>query len=69
MSLWGSAIDAEVLYRQELLRQAWGSRTKKERPSRRGRRGVRAAAGARATQIRRGLEGMRPEPARDGRLA
>lgn len=65
MSLWGPALDAEVEYRAERARRAWGGRRTKQPKDRRAARG---ATARRATQIRRGLWGMRPA-AHHGRLA
>ncbi|MBO0608532.1 hypothetical protein [Myceligenerans salitolerans] len=58
MSLWGTAIDAEVRYRQEELKKAWGGRPRKAPKDEK-----------RGAQIRRGLSGMRPQPAHRGLFA
>ncbi|MBE1874721.1 hypothetical protein [Myceligenerans pegani] len=68
MSLWGTAMDAEVQYRREELKKAWGGRTRKA-PKDKRRGGARTPAEKRGTQIRRGLSGMGPEPAHRGLFA
>lgn len=67
MSLWGTAIDAEVQYRREELEKAWGGRSRKAPKDK--KRAARKPAEKRAAQIRRGLEGMTPEPAHRGLFA
>jgi hypothetical protein len=72
MSLWGTAVDAEVQYRREELTKAWGGRRDKAPKDRkRGERksAERKPAEKRASQIRRGLSGMRPQPAHRGLFA
>lgn len=71
MSLWGTAFDAEVEYRAERLRAAWGGRRRaasKDAGARKGRRGA-TPPEPRGAQIRRGLSGMRPAPAHRGLFA
>lgn len=58
MSLWGTAIDAEVQYRREELAKTWPRKAAKDR-----KRAARKPAEKRAAQIRRGLSGMRPASA------
>jgi hypothetical protein len=70
MSLWGPAVEAEIEYRQEQVRQAWGgSRTSggdrfgrsRRRAERRAERSSeRQERPGRAEQIREGIAGMRP---------
>ncbi|RPF22703.1 hypothetical protein [Myceligenerans xiligouense] len=73
MSLWGPALDAEVEYRGERLRQAWGGRPRKDRSKDAAkdteRRTARKPAGKRAAEIGRGVRGMRPAPAHRGLFA
>ncbi|WP_460702331.1 hypothetical protein [Myceligenerans halotolerans] len=67
MSLWGTAIDAEVKYRREELEKAWGGRQRKAPKDK--KRAARKPAEKRTSQIRRGLAGMAPEPAHRGLFA
>ncbi|GAB4084217.1 hypothetical protein GCM10028784_08470 [Myceligenerans cantabricum] len=70
MSLWGPALDAEVEYRAEQARKAWGGRPRPSAAPRRRRRREKATeVEKRTAQIRRGVWGMRPEPAPRGLFA
>lgn len=73
MSLWGPAAEAEIEYRQDEVRKAWGGRhasgaDRYDRAERRAERRIerkeeREARQSRAEQIEKGIAGMRPASA------